>query len=58
MGNMRELPEMKAWQITDLGVQAVHRIAESEDQLKEMRDLSQNLPVLAKLVVIKRIYIY
>ncbi len=48
VGNMRELPELKAWQLTNLGLQAVERIRESEDPLNEMRDLSQNLPVLAK----------
>ena len=48
VGSLRELPELKAWQIVDLGVQAVHRIVESDDSLREMRELSQNLPILAK----------
>ena len=44
----RELPELKAWQISDLGSQAVQIITESEDSLLQLQELSQNLPVLGK----------
>ena len=44
----RELPELKAWQISYLGSQAVQKISESEDSLLQLQELSQNLPVLGK----------
>lgn len=46
----REMPELKVWQVQDLGFQAAQRIANSprELMLNVMKDIAQNLPMQAK----------
>eukprot|EP00731_Ephydatia_muelleri_P030450 Em0021g973a len=46
----RELPDLKAWQLQDLGLQAAQRVVSSgpEQALRVLRDLAQNLPVQAR----------
>lgn len=46
----REMPELKVWQLQDLGFQASQRIVSSapELRLKVMKDIAQNLPMQAK----------
>lgn len=46
----REMPELKVWQLQDLGFQAAQRIvsATPELRLKVMKDIAQNLPMQAK----------
>lgn len=44
------MPELKVWQVQDLGFQAAQRIANSprELMLNVMKDIAQNLPMQAK----------
>ena len=46
----REMPELKVWQLQDLGFQAAQRIvsATPELRLKVMKDIAQNLLMQAK----------
>jgi UDP-glucose:glycoprotein glucosyltransferase len=44
----KELPELKPWEISDLGLQATKVIMESEYPLEMLQKLSQNLPLQAK----------
>jgi UDP-glucose:glycoprotein glucosyltransferase len=46
----REIPELKAWQLQDLGFQAVQRVAASPPDmaLSVIRDLTQSLPTSAR----------
>ena len=50
----REIPELKVWQLQDLGFQAAQRIVSSapELRLKVVKDIAQNLPMQAKLVTV------
>jgi UDP-glucose:glycoprotein glucosyltransferase len=46
----REIPDLKAWQVQDLGFQAAQRVASSPPDmaLSVLRDLVQNLPTMTR----------
>ena len=54
----REMPELKVWQLQDLGFQACQRIISSTPELalKVMKDIAQNLPMQAKYVALRNYY--
>uniref|UniRef100_A0A1X7THM3 UGGT thioredoxin-like domain-containing protein n=1 Tax=Amphimedon queenslandica TaxID=400682 RepID=A0A1X7THM3_AMPQE len=44
----KDLPQLKAWEVSDLGVQTVQSVLESEFPWNTLQEISHNLPVIAK----------